>query len=175
MITAYGSVSRVLSHGVQYVLETIVDISYNSAADRHMTPHRFCLYFLKKVVHDGAYNITGTALLPERDCPAIRFGYTLQHTVPFFCVCACVCVFQVGYFTTDHFFEPCPTVTRAVHEAAEGLRASGHEVVPFEPPVTGWEVCLSSTSVCIYYFHPVKRNVVEFRKRRVVPSLETPG
>ena len=47
---------------------------------------------------------------------------------------------QVGFFTTDHWFDPCPTVARAVREAAEGLRAAGHEVVPFEPPVDGWEV-----------------------------------
>ncbi|CAN0480458.1 unnamed protein product, partial [Hapterophycus canaliculatus] len=47
---------------------------------------------------------------------------------------------QVGFFTTDHWFEPCAAVTRAVQEAAEGLRAAGHEVVPFEPPVSGWQV-----------------------------------
>ena len=49
-------------------------------------------------------------------------------------------VAQVGFFTTDHWFEPCSAVARAVREAVEGLQAAGHEVVPFEPPVDGWEV-----------------------------------
>eukprot|EP00903_Cladosiphon_okamuranus_P006578 g6426.t1 len=47
---------------------------------------------------------------------------------------------KVGFFTTDHWFQPCAAITRAVEEAAEGLRAAGHEVVPFEPPVSGWEI-----------------------------------
>ncbi|CAM9904681.1 unnamed protein product [Pylaiella littoralis] len=47
---------------------------------------------------------------------------------------------KVGFFKTDHWFQPCAAIVRAVEEAAEGLRAAGHEVVPFEPPVSGWEI-----------------------------------
>lgn len=47
---------------------------------------------------------------------------------------------QIGYFLTDHWFEPCSTIMRAVEEAAEALRGLGHEVLAFEPPKSGWEV-----------------------------------
>ncbi|CAN0386192.1 unnamed protein product, partial [Discosporangium mesarthrocarpum] len=47
---------------------------------------------------------------------------------------------RVGYFTSDHWFQPCKTVARAVRETVEGLRSAGHEVEPFDPPETGWEV-----------------------------------
>ncbi|CAM9923414.1 unnamed protein product [Ascophyllum nodosum] len=50
------------------------------------------------------------------------------------------CPLKVGFFSTDHWFEPRPTVARAIREATKGLQAAGHEVVPFEPPVDGWEI-----------------------------------
>ncbi|CAM9303295.1 unnamed protein product [Ectocarpus sp. 12 AP-2014] len=76
---------------------------------------------------------------------------------------------KVGFFTTDHWFEPCTAVSRAVHEAAEGLRAAGHEVVPFEPPVSGWQIAK------LYYGQMgaegnMKRFVDSIQGERMLPS-----
>jgi len=41
---------------------------------------------------------------------------------------------RVGYFETDHYFEPSPAVARAVKEAAQMLAARGAIVEPWHPP-----------------------------------------
>lgn len=50
--------------------------------------------------------------------------------------------------TSDRYFQPCAAVARALEEAAEALRQSGHEVVPVELPYTGWEII----QVCFVLF-----------------------
>ena len=45
---------------------------------------------------------------------------------------------KIGYFDTDHWFQPCTASRRAVRETIEKLRDAGHECVPFEPPTDGW-------------------------------------
>ncbi len=47
---------------------------------------------------------------------------------------------KIGYFVSDGWFEPCNAVSRAVHEAVDALENAGHEVIPFTPPHTGWDV-----------------------------------
>lgn len=47
---------------------------------------------------------------------------------------------RVGLVTSDRYFEPCAAVQRALEEAADALRAGGHEVVPVELPYSGWEI-----------------------------------
>ncbi len=47
---------------------------------------------------------------------------------------------KIAYFVSDGYFEPCRAVSRAVHEAVHALEIAGHEVVPFTPPHTGWDV-----------------------------------
>lgn len=40
---------------------------------------------------------------------------------------------RIGVFTDDKFATPAPPCLRAVKEAADALRAAGHEVVPWRP------------------------------------------
>ncbi len=47
---------------------------------------------------------------------------------------------RIGFFSSDGFFEPCSAVSRAVQEATAALKAAGHEVIPFTPPYTGWDI-----------------------------------
>lgn len=44
---------------------------------------------------------------------------------------------RIGVMHSDGFFTPARAVTRAVEEAADALRAAGHEVVPWEPGAHG--------------------------------------
>jgi fatty acid amide hydrolase len=41
---------------------------------------------------------------------------------------------RVAYFDDDGVYRPSPAIRRAVHEAADALRAAGAEVEPFRPP-----------------------------------------
>jgi fatty acid amide hydrolase len=50
---------------------------------------------------------------------------------------------RIGYFTTDGWFEPCRSMTRAVHEAVVALEHAGHTVVPVTLPHSGWDVATS--------------------------------
>lgn len=44
--------------------------------------------------------------------------------------------YRIGVFRNDHFSEPAACCLRAVNEAAEALRAAGHDVVEFAPRVS---------------------------------------
>jgi fatty acid amide hydrolase len=69
---------------------------------------------------------------------------------------------RVGYFETDHWFEPCPTAKRAVREAVAALGEAGHTCVPFEPPTDGWH----------HYGLLVAINGAEGNMRSFVEALE---
>jgi Asp-tRNA(Asn)/Glu-tRNA(Gln) amidotransferase A subunit family amidase len=45
---------------------------------------------------------------------------------------------KIGYFETDHWFEPSVAAKRGLNETIEKLKAAGHTCVPFEPPTNGW-------------------------------------
>ncbi len=47
---------------------------------------------------------------------------------------------KIGFFVSDGWFDPCSAVSRAVHEAVDALENTGHEIIPFTPPHTGWDV-----------------------------------
>ncbi len=47
---------------------------------------------------------------------------------------------RIGFFISDGWFEPCSAVSRSVQEAAAALKNAGHEVIPFTPTYTGWDV-----------------------------------
>ncbi|OAL35291.1 NAD(P) transhydrogenase, mitochondrial [Fonsecaea nubica] len=46
---------------------------------------------------------------------------------------------KVGIFMTDQVVEPHSPISRALNETARKLRAAGHEVVEFQPPIDSWE------------------------------------
>ena len=69
---------------------------------------------------------------------------------------------RVGYFETDHWFEPCATAKRAVREAVTALRQAGHTCVPFDPPTDGWR----------HYGLVVAVNGAEGNMRSFVEALE---
>ena len=45
---------------------------------------------------------------------------------------------KIGYFATDHWFEPCATARRGLNETIENLKAAGHTCVLLQPPTDGW-------------------------------------
>lgn len=45
---------------------------------------------------------------------------------------------KIGYFMTDHWFEPCATSKRALEETITALQEAGHSVQPFHAPTDGW-------------------------------------
>ncbi|KAK6056441.1 hypothetical protein COOONC_05084 [Cooperia oncophora] len=42
--------------------------------------------------------------------------------------------YRIGYYIDDGWFTPAPAIQRAVMEAKAHLEATGHTVVPFQPP-----------------------------------------
>ncbi|RYG51993.1 hypothetical protein EON66_10195 [archaeon] len=44
---------------------------------------------------------------------------------------------RIGIMHNDRFFEPSPSCSRAVHEAADALRAAGHDVIDWDPNTRG--------------------------------------
>ncbi|KAJ5091248.1 amidase [Penicillium alfredii] len=50
----------------------------------------------------------------------------------------------VGIMWTDEVVTPHPPVTRALKEVACKLRAAGHDVIEFKPPINFWEAALAT-------------------------------
>jgi fatty acid amide hydrolase len=46
---------------------------------------------------------------------------------------------KIGFFVTDHWFEPSAASKRAVNKTICALQLAGHECVPFSTPTNGWE------------------------------------
>lgn len=46
---------------------------------------------------------------------------------------------KIGYFKTDDWFTPCAAARRGLDETIDALQKQGHTLVPFEPPMNGWE------------------------------------
>jgi amidase len=50
----------------------------------------------------------------------------------------------IGIMVTDGVVDPHPPVTRALKEVASKLRAAGHDVIEFKPPVDLWQAALTT-------------------------------
>jgi len=70
--------------------------------------------------------------------------------------------FKIGYFVTDDWFEPCTAAKRGLLETICALEKAGHECVPFDPPVNGWES----------YSLIVALNAADGNMRQFVDALE---
>jgi Asp-tRNA(Asn)/Glu-tRNA(Gln) amidotransferase A subunit family amidase len=46
---------------------------------------------------------------------------------------------KIGYFKTDDWFTPCAAARRGLDETIAALQKQGHTLVPFDPPINGWE------------------------------------
>ena len=82
-----------------------------------------CALFMKSVCTPALFS-SGDLNVP----PLLFDNKTYQDNSPL----------KIGYFKTDHWFEPCATSRRALDETLAALKKAGHTCVPFDIPEDGW-------------------------------------